>query len=79
MKAKNFKTGQEVRIKGMKGRFRYVKRNVVQNVKTGRVLAVNPEKIRSAGNFESNAMYFKWLILAAISVVIWATVIKLNF
>ena len=79
MKAKNFKTGQEVRIKGMKERFRYVSKNVVRNVKTGQFLAVNPEKIMSAGNFESNAMYFKWLILAAISVVIWATVIKLIF
>ena len=79
MKAKNFKTGQDVRIKGMCGKFRYVSLGRVRNCKTGRFMSVNPENVRSAGNFESNAMYFKWLILAAISVVIWATVIKLIF
>ena len=47
MKTKtNFKTGQQVRIKGLKDKFRYVSKNIVRNIKTGRFLAVNPEKIR---------------------------------
>lgn len=46
MKTINFSVGEIVSVKGLKGRFRYVKGNVVRSIKTGRVQSVKYEQIR---------------------------------
>ena len=80
MKAKNFKTGQKVRIQGLKNEFRYVNRNVVRNIKTGQFLAVNPEKIRELKPFWSEVFsYFKWTFLLSLTIIIWILVLELIF
>jgi hypothetical protein len=80
MKTTNFKTGQKVRIQGLKNEFRYVSKNVVRNIKTGQFLAVNPEKIRELKPFWSEVFsYFKWTILFSITIIIWILVLELIF
>ncbi len=41
-----FSVGQKVRVKGLRGSFRYVTKNIVQNIKSGKVRAVKFANIR---------------------------------
>jgi hypothetical protein len=48
MKTNSFKVGQEIRLKSdYKNRYRYVGRNIVQNIATGRVKSVKLENMKA--------------------------------
>ena len=46
MQKTQFDTGQKVRIKGLRGSFRYVSRNIVRNIKSGKICSVKMANIR---------------------------------
>jgi hypothetical protein len=76
---KQFKTGQQVRIKGLKDKFRFVKNNVVRNIKTGHFMAVNPDLIREKTDFADIFDSIKWIIIILITVLFWAAIFILIF
>jgi len=51
MQKTQFATGQKVRIKGVLGSFRYVSRNIVRNIKSGKVRSVKMANIRESFDY----------------------------
>jgi hypothetical protein len=50
---KSFQTGQLVKVKGQCGKFRYISKNIVKNLKTGQVRSVKMANMREPFDFET--------------------------
>jgi len=67
MKTKSFIVGQLVRVKGKKGTFRYVSKNIVRNIKSGQVHSVRASKIRTPSLFSAYAYTLVYLSIILIA------------
>ena len=86
MKTKTFVTGELCKVKGKFELFRYVKKNIVRSVATGKIMSVKFEDLRKtkensfAGNLDRLWTALKIAILAIISAIaIYALLSTLNF